>query len=412
MGQIDSIKGIKESLQNAVELPKCKKCGCMKGTLETMKQGLSKNKKDDILELLNEVEKSIDKMEPIKYTWLGCEHCWSADIANAFDEVFSEINSIYSIESNLVNNIDLDTLPAIGEYHVLSLNSNYPVAISTLGNKELADKISELKPKGLSIVGKTETENIGVEKIIKNVLAVPSIKYLVLCGKDSEGHNSGNTLLSLVENGIDNNMQVIASKGKKPVLSNTTKQEVDVFRDQIEVIDMIECEDLHEILEKVEELSEKATTSCNCEGYYSLYNKKPMSSMIEILIAEEKDPNKVKLDKAGYFVIVPKTDSGTILVEHYSYTNQLLRIIKGQDSRNIYWTIIENGWVTELSHSAYLGKELTKAEMSINLGFKYVQDKAWHSIEQFSYMWLNSTSGCNFKREKHNLWVMTGLLLI
>lgn len=68
MGQIDSIKGIKESLQNAVELPKCKKCGCMKGTLETMKQGLSKNKKDDILELLNEVEKSIDKMEPIKYT--------------------------------------------------------------------------------------------------------------------------------------------------------------------------------------------------------------------------------------------------------------------------------------------------------------------------------------------------------
>jgi len=208
------------------------------------------------------------------------------------------------------------------------------------------------------------------------VLAVPSIKYLVLCGKDSEGHNSGNTLFSLVENGIDNNMRVIASKGKKPVLSNTTKQEVNAFRNQIEVIDMTECEDLDKILEKVQELSEKATPSCNCEVNCSLDNKKPIASSIEILNAEEKDPNKVKLDKAGYFVIVPKADSGTILVEHYSYANQLLRIIKGEDSRDIYWTIIENGWVTELSHAAYLGKELTKAEMSIKLGFKYVQDKA------------------------------------
>jgi len=42
----------------------------------------------------------------------------------------------------------------------------------------------------------------------------------------------------------------------------------------------------------------------------------------------------------------------------------------------IYWTIIENGWVCEMSHAAYLGKELTKAEMSMKLGFKYVQDKA------------------------------------
>jgi hypothetical protein len=28
-----------------------------------------------------------------------------------------------------------------------------------------------------------------------------------------------------------------------------------------------------------------------------------------------------------------------------------------------------------MSHDAYVGKELTKAEMSIKLGFKYVQNK-------------------------------------
>ena len=75
---------------------------------------------------------------------------------------------------------DLEILPAIGEYHILALESDFPVAISTLGNTELADKLSELKPKGVSIVGKTETENIGIEKIIKNVLAAPSIKYLII----------------------------------------------------------------------------------------------------------------------------------------------------------------------------------------------------------------------------------------
>ncbi len=250
------------------------------------------------------------------------------------------------------------------------------MAISTLGNAELADKIAELKPNGLSIVGKTETENIGIEKIIKNTLAVPSIKYLILCGEDSEGHYSGNTLISLVYNGVDNKQRVIGSMGKKPVLSNTKIEEVNAFRSQIEVIDMIGCEDLNKILEKVQELAEKGTPSCNCRVNCSVEDTKPVTSAIEIVKAEEKDPDKVKLDKAGYFVIVPKAESNVILVEHYSYTNQLLRIVKGEDARNIYWTIIENGWVTEMSHAAYLGKELTKAEMSMKLDFKYVQDKA------------------------------------
>jgi tetrahydromethanopterin S-methyltransferase subunit A len=82
------------------------------------------------------------------------------------------------------------------------------------------------------------------------------------------------------------------------------------------------------------------------------------------------------MDKAGYFVIIPQPEKRVIIVEHYSYDNKLLRIIEGKDARSIYHTIIENGWVTELSHAAYLGKELAKAELSLKLGFKYVQDAA------------------------------------
>lgn len=74
--------------------------------------------------------------------------------------------------------------------------------------------------------------------------------------------------------------------------------------------------------------------------------------------------------------MIPQPEGGRIVVEHYSYDNKLLRTIEGRDARSIYWTAISNGWVTQLSHAAYLGRELAKAELSIKLGFRYVQDGA------------------------------------
>lgn len=82
------------------------------------------------------------------------------------------------------------------------------------------------------------------------------------------------------------------------------------------------------------------------------------------------------MDKAGYFVIIPQPGKGIITVEHYSYDHKLLRAIEGKDARSLYRTLIQNGWVTQLSHAGYLGEELTKAEFSLRLKFKYVQEGA------------------------------------
>ena len=38
----------------------------------------------------------------------------------------------------------------------------------------------------------------------------------------------------------------------------------------------------------------------------------------------------VRMDAAGYFVVVPLADRGVIHVEHYAYDNALLRVI-GRD---------------------------------------------------------------------------------
>ena len=262
-------------------------------------------------------------------------------------------------------------MPALGEYHVLALDEQHPVAISTLGDCQLPDVLAERKPEGLCIVGKTETENIGIEKIIQNALAVPTLRYLILCGEDSAGHYSGQSLLALAEKGINDRMRIVGAQGKRPILANSSSQSVAAFRQQVQIVDMIGCTDVERIIQKIEELA-----SLPLKPLENLQSTEVDSSKIKVISAKEKDPNKVKLDKAGYFVIVPKAEQGILLVEHYNYANQLLRVIQGSNARDLYWTIIDNGWVGEMSHAAYLGKELTAAQLSMEYGFKYVQDKA------------------------------------
>lgn len=63
-------------------------------------------------------------------------------------------------------------------------------------------------------------------------------------------------------------------------------------------------------------------------------------------------------------------------MEHYAYDNRLLRVLESSAPRAIYLKIIEEGWVTEMSHAAYLGKELIKADFSLKSGAPYFQDAA------------------------------------
>ncbi len=69
-------------------------------------------------------------------------------------------------------------------------------------------------------------------------------------------------------------------------------------------------------------------------------------------------------------------ERGIIHVEHYAYDNRLLRTLESSSPRALYLKIIEEGWLTEMSHAAYLGKELMKAEHSLQSGAPYIQDAA------------------------------------
>ncbi len=369
MAKKNPMSKIQSELQKGMSLQKCRKCGCMKETLENLLSSIPLLQAKGSSNLLKNIEHWLKQIEPTKYACLGCEHCYPAVAMNIFGQAFPE-----SASESLRCAFEVREKtwpPVIGEFFVFCDGPGCPVAVSTLASVELAEKLAMIRPKELCIVGKTETENIGIEKVIKNTITNPTIRALLLAGKDSEGHYSGRTLLALWENGVDENMRVINSPGRRPILRNVSRQEVDIFRRQVKLVNMIGCEDEKTIVEKIKELSQEVITSRSCDE--CMEEIRP-AQVVTVPVVQAQEPDKVEIDKAGYFVIIPQPEKSIITVEHYSYDNKLLRIIEGKDARSIYWTIIKNNWVSQLSHVAYLGKELMKAELSIRLRFKYVQD--------------------------------------
>ncbi len=372
---------VADELREGMLLAKCRKCGCMRDTLETFGKALNNGEPLSTNGLQAKITNWQSEMEPIRYACLGCEYCFPAVAMNVFNQAYPEsaprdaLGCAFEAKEHVWP-------PVAGEYKVLCEDGQCPVAVSTLGSPDLVDRLAALRPKDVCIIGKTETENIGIDKVIKNTITNRAIRFLVLVGSDPKGHFPGQTLLNLSANGVDEKMRVIGSNGRRPILRNVTADEVESFRKQVQVVDMIGCEDDETIMKKITELSMNSKASCGCPpaqgvraGSYC-NDETPFTEVADVPIIQAKEPSKIQMDKAGYFVVLPQPEKGIILVEQYDYHDKLLRTVEGKEARSLYWTIIENSWVTLLSHSAYLGKELTKAELSMKHGFKYVQDGA------------------------------------
>lgn len=366
MQQEEIIAKIISEFSHGIKLAKCRKCGCMRDALQSIRSAPIPP------DVLNKVEFWLSRLESSEYPCLGCEHCYPAVILNLLYQAFPHHGA--SVSACCSWEVREEGWPPIpGEYFTFPEEATSPVAVSTLASPELAEDLSRRKPQGLCIVGKTETENIGIDKIIKNTISNPTIKFLILAGPDSQGHCSGSTLLALSQNGVDDQMRVIGSPGHRPVLANATSQEIAAFRRQVKVIDMIGCEDQDSIVSKIKELSRINPEVCICK---ECAMEKPAIEVPPIAVIKAEKAGDKKLDAAGYFVIIPQPQKNKIIVEHYSYNNRLLRVIEGNDANSICYTIIKGGWVTELSHAAYLGRELVRAQLSMEMDFTYVQDGA------------------------------------
>jgi tetrahydromethanopterin S-methyltransferase subunit A len=177
------LERVRAELLDGIGLAKCRKCGCMKEALEHLQAALPEMQAQGSSELLNLVQTWQREMAPIQYACLGCEYCYPAVALNVLQEV-----SPASAAPALACAFELREGPwpiAPGEYSASCDGPACPVAVSTLGSVDLAEQLAAVWPRELCIVGKTETENIGIDKIIKNTITNPTIRFLVVAGKMS-----------------------------------------------------------------------------------------------------------------------------------------------------------------------------------------------------------------------------------
>lgn len=351
---------IETELGQAIAAKKCWRCGCFHDTVKALRGSAAI--RASLESLLADAQ---ELFEPKRYDCLGCEVCWPAvaqNVAAELDPAVAEGSHCATAEPERREGWP----PLPGDYSVVRYGA--PVAVCTLNSGELSKTLADHRPDGLAIVGTMHTENLGIERIIKNALANPNIRFLLLCGEDTQravGHLPGQSFESLFRNGLDEYGRIIGAKGKRPVLKNLNNEQVRAFVEQVELVSLIGESSADAVKTMVGECLQR-NPGPNPNPY--------QGQAIEPIRVSE--PPRLTLDKAGYFVVYPDVRTNRLIVEHYTNKGVLDCVLEGSSTGALYAEAIERQLVTRLDHAAYLGRELARAERSLLDGTPFVQDAA------------------------------------
>jgi tetrahydromethanopterin S-methyltransferase subunit A len=124
-------------------------------------------------------------------------------------------------------------------------NDRSPVAVVVILNTDADNVPPDIEAlvraaaeSGAALSGLVQTENIGFEKMICNIVANPNIRYLVLAGPESPGHLTGEALKALMANGVDAQQRIIGTESPHPFLYNLPMELIERFRKQLTLIDL------------------------------------------------------------------------------------------------------------------------------------------------------------------------------
>lgn len=283
-----AVETVKAELGSAMAATKCHRCGCYQDAVLGFSRSTTLTAY--LADLITEAQTLFEEK---RYDCLGCETCWPAVASNAaaeIDPALADASCCATAEP-----VMRDGWPPLpGDYRVLRFHA--PVAVCTLNSDELVGRLTSMQPPGLAIVGTLHTENLGIEHLIRNLLPNPNVRFLVVCGEDTRkaiGHLPGQSLLSLMSHGLDDQGRILQASGKRPVLKNVSREHVEAFRRRIEVINLLGETDLERIAECIAGLASR--------------NPGPsddvLSDAAHIPIEEATEPTRLIPDPAGYFVL-------------------------------------------------------------------------------------------------------------
>ena len=356
-----ALQVIGEQLEQAIRASKCHMCGCLQQTVDALAS--TEPGRAELAPLLTDARAVF---QPKRYDCLGCAICYPAIAANAFAEAYPEAGARLDLCPTDAPDERAGWPPLPGDYTVVRYGAS--VAVCTLNSDGLAAALATTRPNGLAIVGTLHTENLGIERLITNVITNPHIRFLLLCGQDTQqtvGHLPGHSLESLFHGGLDNRQRIQGARGKRPVLKNVTADDVAGFIDQIELMSLIGEEDAAAVAAHVERLHERDP------GPYAKSSRPTPVERVPVV-----DAQPLVLDSAGYFMVYPDARTQRLVVEHYTNQGALTCVLEGTSTGALYGEAVHRGLVTRLDHAAYLGRELARAEHSLRTGTRFVQDAA------------------------------------
>jgi len=351
-------------LQGAMAAEKCRACGCFHHLLLALEKAFPKG--EDLLELRELVKEANRCLTGQQYECLGCEVCIPPLVLNALTLALGE--AVADLEGcpteKVVERRGWPPLP--GAYQVLRYQA--PVAICCLTAEDLAAAMVREAGPEIAIVGTLHTENLGIERLIQNVLTNPHLRFVVLCGADSQqtmGHYPGQSLVALAQQGIDERRRIKGAQGRRPFLKNLSPEAVAHFREVVEVIDLIGEADVMTVISEAKRCAAR--------------NPGPARPFATSRVVEPVPgylPSRMVSDPAGYFVVYVDQARGILSLEHYRNDGLLDTVIEGGTAAELYTAAIDRGLISRLDHAAYLGRELARAEQSLKSGELFVQDAA------------------------------------
>lgn len=355
------LRVIQEQLGEALRAPKCHRCGCLQKTVQALAD--TEAGRNELAPILDETR---SVFVPKEYDCLGCQVCYPAIVANAFAEVHPEAGAKLDLCPTEEPDIRSGWPPLAGDYHVLRYGA--PVAVCTLNSASLAQQIAHSAMPDVAIVGTMQTENLGIERLIRNTAANPNIRSLIVCGEDTHqaiGHLPGQTILSLAANGTDERGRIVGARGKRPILKNISPEEVKSFRKQVTVHNLIGEQETDSIARLAQSLARQSPGPF--EG---------AAAAPAVQITRAVPQVGLTLDPAGYFVVFPEQRRKTLILEHYSNQGVLDAVFEGDSPAALASTVIQKKLISRLDHAAYLGGELARAERALEKSEPYVQDRA------------------------------------
>ncbi len=258
------------------------------------------------------------------------------------------------------------------------------VAVCTLATPALPARVSA-HPR-VAVAAGLVTANLGIETLVLGALARPSVRHVVVCGRDSRLFRPGQSLVSLAANGVAEDGTIIGADGYRARLRTLRPAVVAEFRRRIAVHDLRGCENEQEVLATVAALPimkefprtsefDRHDVETGIDDITSIAAEMACSGAVLEQLPLRGKRSPIASGGQGYFVVSLDRAARRIVLRHYRPDLTTGHEVRHHTAAALMTSVVSHGLISDPAHAGYLGGELAKAETALRLDLGYAQDR-------------------------------------